>query len=288
MDIYGDIKKGEKGAWISIGAYLVLSSLKLTTGWLFASEALTADGFNNLTDIVASAAVLIGLRISRKPPDQDHPYGHLRAETIAALLASFIMGTVGLQVLIAAVGKLYRGEFTSPDLNAGWVALVAAAVMYGIYTYNVRLARRINNQALLAAAQDNRSDALVSVGAALGIFGSRLGLPWLDGVAAIAVGFIILKTAWEIFTSATHALTDGFDVKQLMSLRTTVEKTEGVKAIKDIRARIHGSTVLVDVIIVVNPAISLVESHEICDTIEQRMKRKHDIINVHVHVEPDE
>ncbi|MCD9023699.1 cation diffusion facilitator family transporter [Cohnella silvisoli] len=288
MDVYGDIKKGEKGAWISIWAYLVLSSLKLTAGWIFASEALTADGFNNVTDIVASVAVLIGLRISRKPPDQDHPYGHLRAETIAALLASFIMGTVGLQVLIAAVRNLWNGEFVSPGLNAGWIALLAAAAMYGIYTYNVRLARRINNQALMAAAKDNRSDALVSLGAAIGIFGSRLGLPWLDGVAAIVVGCIILKTAWEIFTSATLTLTDGFDVKQLMSLRTTVEKTEGVKAIKDIRARIHGSTVLVDVVIVVSPDISLVESHAICDTIEQRMKRKHDIVNVHVHVEPDE
>jgi cation diffusion facilitator family transporter len=288
VDIYGDIKKGEKGAWVSIVAYLVLSALKLTAGWMFASEALTADGLNNVTDIMASLAVLIGLRISRKPPDQNHPYGHLRAETVAALLASFIMGTVGLQVLIAAVRNLWNGEFMSPDLNAGWIALAAAAFMYGIYMYNIRLARRIRNQALMAAAQDNRSDALVSIGAAIGIFGSRLGLPWLDGVAAIAVGCIILKTAWDIFWSATNTLTDGFDVEQLLNLRATVERTEGVKEIKDIRARIHGSMVLVDVIIIVDPVISLVDSHEICNTIEQRMKRKHDIIHVHVHVEPDE
>jgi cation diffusion facilitator family transporter len=288
MDVYGDIKQGEKGAWVSIAAYLVLSSLKLAAGWMFSSEALTADGFNNTTDIVASVAVLIGLRISRKPPDQDHPYGHLRAETIAALIASFIMGTVGLQVLIAAGKNLWKGEFVSPDLNAGWVAIGAAAIMFGIYAYNIRLAKRINNQALLAAAQDNRSDALVSIGAAIGIFGSKLGIPWLDGVAAIAVGLIILRTAWVIFTTSTLALTDGFDVKQLMSLRTTIEQTKGVKAIKDIRARIHGSTVLVDVVVVVNPSISLVESHEISDMIERRMKRKHDIDNVHVHVEPEE
>lgn len=287
MDVYGDIKKGEKGAWISIAAYLVLSALKLTSGWIFASEALTADGFNNTTDIVASLAVLIGLRISRKPPDADHPYGHLRAETIAALLASFIMGTVGLQVLINAVRHLWLRHFVSPDLNAGWISLFCAAAMFVIYAYNIRLARRINNQALLAAAQDNRSDALVSIGAAVGIFTSHLGFPWLDGVAAIAVSLIILKTAWDIFTSATLTLTDGFDVQQLVSLRTTVEKTEGVKAIKDIKARIHGSTVLVDVIIIVSPSISLVESHLICDTIEQRMKWKHDIMNVQVHVEPD-
>ncbi|KIL36481.1 transporter [Cohnella kolymensis] len=286
-DVYEDIKKGEKGAWISIGAYLLLSAMKLGAGWMFASEALTADGFNNVTDIVASLAVLIGLRISRKPPDQEHPYGHLRAETIAALIASFIMASVGLQVLIAAVRNLWQGEFVSPGLEAAWVALAAAAVMLGIYAYNVRLARRIQNQALMAAAKDNRSDAYVSIGAATGIFGSYLGVPWLDAVAAIIVGLIILKTAWEIFTDATRTLTDGFDVQQLVNLRATVERTDGVKAIKDIRARIHGSTVLVDVIIAVDSSMSLMESHEICDIIEQRMIRKHGIRNVHVHVEPD-
>ncbi|MFC5701734.1 cation diffusion facilitator family transporter [Cohnella faecalis] len=287
-DVYGDIQKGERGAWISIGAYLVLSAFKLWAGWRYSSEALTADGFNNLTDIVASVAVLIGLRISRKPPDQDHPYGHLRAETIAALIASFIMATVGIQVLIEAVRSLWQGGVTEPNVSAGWVALIASAAMFLVYAYNVRLARRIRNRALHAAAQDNRSDALVSIGAAAGVFGSRLGLPWLDTVAAIGVGVLILKTAWDIFASATHALTDGFDVKQLMDLRSTVQHTDGVRQIKDIRARIHGSTVLADVIVTVDPNLSLAESHGISDAIEQSMRRKHNIMHVHVHVEPDE
>lgn len=286
MDVYGEIKQGEKGALVSICAYLALSAVKLAAGWAFASEALVADGFNNVTDIVASIAVLVGLRISRKPPDKNHPYGHLRAETIAALLASFIMATVGLQVLINTAKRLWLGELTSPGLAAGWVAVGSAAVMFVIYAYNANLARRIRSQALMAAAQDNRSDALVSVGAALGIFGSRLGMPWLDGVAALAVGGMILHTAWGIFMGATEALTDGFDERQLMSLRDTALRTEGVRDIQDIRARIHGSRVLVDVVITVDPSLSLVESHRICDLIEQRMKRKHDIMNVHVHVEP--
>lgn len=286
MDVYGDIKQGEKGALVSICAYLALSAAKLAAGWAFASEALAADGFNNVTDIVASIAVLVGLRISRKPPDKNHPYGHLRAETIAALLASFIMATVGLQVLIDTGRSLWQGELTSPNLAAGWVAVGSAAAMFVIYSYNVRLARRIRNQALMAAAQDNRSDALVSIGAAVGIFGSRLGMPWLDGIAALAVGGIILRTAWSIFMGATEALTDGFDERQLMSLRDTALRTEGVRDIQDIRARIHGSRVLVDVVVTVDPSLTLVESHRICDLIEQRMKRKHDIMNVHVHVEP--
>lgn len=286
LNQYDEIKQGEKGAWVSIGAYLVLSTLKLVAGYWFVSGALVADGYNNLTDIVASVAVLIGLRISQKPPDKDHPYGHFRAETIAALVASFIMATVGVQVLISAVKSLFAADHHVPNLTSAWIALFAAVVMGGVYIYNRRLALRINNQALLAAAKDNLSDALVSIGAAIGIIGSQFGLPWLDPVAALAVGMIICKTAWEIFYSSTHVLTDGFDENELTTLRSSIAKTKGVKSIKDIKARAHGSQVLIDVIVQVDPGLSLIESHRISDEIENRMSRKHNIMSVHVHVEP--
>lgn len=285
-DIYADMKQGEKGAWISIAAYIALSAFKLAIGLFYQSKALQADGWNNLTDIVASLAVLIGLRISQKPPDHDHPYGHLRAETIAALIASFIMATVGIQVIISTVQSLFHGESTTPNPLTGWVALGCAIVMYTVYVYNKRLADRIRNQALMAAAQDNRSDAFVSIGAAVGIFGAQLGISWLDPLAALTVGFIICKTAWDIFREATHTLTDGFDEAQLDRLRKTVESTEGVRNIKEVKARLHGSLVLVDVVVQVDPKLSLIEGHHICDDIEQRMKRKHNITHVHVHVEP--
>lgn len=283
---YDDIKQGEKGAWVSIAAYIALSALKLGAGYWFVSGALVADGYNNLTDIVASAAVLIGLRISQKPPDMDHPYGHFRAETIAALIASFIMASVGLQVLISAVRSIIAAEHATPNLITAWVALFSAACMGAVYVFNSRLAKRIQNQALMAAAKDNLSDALVSIGAAVGIIGAQFGMPWLDPVAAFAVGLIICKTAWGIFYSSTHALTDGFDEKELKTFRSTIAKTKGVRSIKDIKARVHGSNVLVDVIIQVDPELSLIESHQICDEIERRLGRKHNIMGVHVHVEP--
>lgn len=131
MNAYDRIKQGERGAWISIVAYLVLSSFKIGSGYLFASSALLADGFNNLTDIVASLAVLIGLRISQKPPDSDHAYGHLRAETIAALVASFIMAVVGVQVLVEAVRSFFVGSKEVPDLWSAGVAAISAVAMLG-------------------------------------------------------------------------------------------------------------------------------------------------------------
>ncbi|MFR9710432.1 cation diffusion facilitator family transporter [Paenibacillus sp. MB22_1] len=288
MDIYDDIRKGERGAWVSIAAYLLLSAFKLISGFLFDSSALLADGFNNLTDIVASVAVLIGLKISQKPPDSDHAYGHFRAETIAALVASFIMAMVGIQVIIGAVRSLIEGVHSEPDILSALIAIVCALAMGGVYAYNRRLAKQINNQALMAAAKDNLSDALVSAGAAVGIIGAQFGLPWLDVVAAIAVGLLICKTAWDIFRQSTHNLTDGFDEKELGDLRSTIARTQGVEGIKDLKARVHGNHVLVDVVIEVDPQLTVIESHKISDRVEERMRKKQNVMHVHVHVEPKE
>lgn len=286
MNAYEDIKKGERGAWISIGAYLVLSAFKLFCGFIFNSSALKADGLNNMTDIVASIAVLIGLKISRKPPDSDHAYGHFRAETVAAMVASFIMAMVGIQVLIDAGKGLFEGSREIPNAWSAAVAAISAVVMIFVYLYNRKLAKQIKSQALMAAAKDNLSDALVSVGAGIGILGAQLGLPWLDTVAAFVVGLLICKTAWDIFRESTHSLTDGFNEEELLDLRSTIAKTSGVQGIKDVKARLYGSHVMVDVVVEVDPNLSLVEGHKISDTIEENMRRHHNIMHVHVHVEP--
>ncbi|KPV57128.1 transporter, partial [Paenibacillus sp. A3] len=166
METHDPLKEGEKGAWVSIVAYILLAAFKIGMGYTTGSEALTADGINNSTDIIVSLAVLIGLRISRKPPDRDHPYGHRRAETIASLVASFIMAAAGIQVVLQACKSFFVTDRQAPDLLAAWIALGCAVVMWGVYTYNSRLAKRLNSQSLKAAAYDNRSDALVSIGAA--------------------------------------------------------------------------------------------------------------------------
>ncbi len=286
MDVYKDIKMGERGAWVSIIAYVLLSAVKLVIGYVAFSEALVADGLNNTTDIAASLAVLIGLKISRIPADADHPYGHFRAETIASLLASFIMAAVGIQVLISAGRSLLYGKEASPEMAAGWTALGCAVIMFVVYRYNYRLAGKIGSGALRAAAKDNLSDALVSVGAFVGIIGTRFGFSFLDPVAAFAVGLIICKTAWDIFRDASHSLTDGFDETNLQRYRQTIEAIAGVERISEVRARKHGNSVLVDVTIEVDPELNVVESHSITERIENVMYKEYKIPHVFVHIEP--
>jgi cation diffusion facilitator family transporter len=278
--------RGLRGAWVSIGAYLILSAIKLVIGYLYLSRALMADGINNTTDIIASVAVLIGIRLSHKPADTDHPYGHYRAETIASLITSFIMAVAGIQILYQNVRSIYLGNDSSPDMLTAWVALLCAAVMFSVYKYNEKLANRLNSLALKSAAADNRSDALVSIGAAIGIFGAQLGWRWLDPTAAILVGLIILKTAWDIFRESSHALSDGFDRSELDTIRATILKTSGVKGIKDIKARTYGSKVIVDLTVFVDANLSILQGHRICDDIERSVFKKHNVMNAHIHIEP--
>ncbi|MCD5324920.1 MULTISPECIES: cation diffusion facilitator family transporter [Pontibacillus] len=286
MNEYENLKKGEQGAWISICAYLILSATKLIIASIGQSEALRADGLNNVTDVIASLAVLIGLRISRKPPDKDHHYGHFRAETIGSLIAAFIMMTVGLQVIYETIQQIFAGQEAQPSLLTAWTAAGAAVVMYGVYLYNLRLSKRINSHSLYAAAQDNRSDALVSIGAFIGIIGAQFGAFWLDPVAGFIVGLIICKTAYDIFRDASHTLTDGVNEELLDQVKETLNQDSDVKVVEDVKARLHGNQVLVDATILVDPELSVQQGHDITDRLEDSLADEHGIYHTHIHIEP--
>lgn len=283
-----DVRKtAETGAWTSIFAYGLLTAGKLAVGSYAGSSSLTADGLNNLTDVMASVAILVGLRISGKPRDANHPYGHSRAEAVATLVSSFIMATVGVQVLRTSIVSLVSPDAARvPDIWALWTGLVTAGVMLGVHLYNRGLAKRTNSMAIAALSKDNLADALVSVGVVIGIVGARLGQPWFDPLVALLIGGIICKTALDIFFQASHVVTDGFDPAKLKKYRDTVLGVAGVAAVTDMKARFQGNDVIVEVTVGVHPELNVVDSHEIANEIEYRMKRKHDVKTTLVHVEP--
>ncbi|MEK5184913.1 cation diffusion facilitator family transporter [Solibacillus sp. FSL W7-1324] len=286
MEQYTNLRAGEKGAYLSIIAYIFLSALKLAAGYLGDSEALKADGLNNTTDIIASVAVLIGLRISQRPPDDDHRYGHFRAETIASLVASFIMIYVGIEVLISAAEKIANPIDQDPSILTIIVAVFSAAVMFAVYKYNLNLSKRINSSAVKAAAYDNRSDAFVSIGTAIGISAAILGYPIVDTITAFIIGLIIIKTAIEIFKEAVFSLTDGFDTELISSIEYRVSKIPRVRAVTDVRGRQHGSLILVDITVSVNPHLNVRDSHAITEQIENEVKQLNPYATTLVHIEP--
>lgn len=281
-----NLKKAERGVWISIFAYIFLSVIKLITGNIGNSEALKADGINNLTDVIASVTVLIGLRFAQKPADENHKYGHTRAETIASLIAAIIMFIVGLQVVTEAFKKFFSPTDEMPELFTAFIGLFSAIFMYFIYRYNRKLSMDLESKALYAAAQDNRSDALVSIGAVIGIIGSYLGWWFLDPVIAAIVGIVICHTAWDIFKEAVHELTDGFDAAKLREIEEVIKNTPGVTLVKDLKARASGNITTVDAIVFVKSTLSVHESHLITNRIEQSLQDICNIQRVHIHIEP--
>jgi cation diffusion facilitator family transporter len=293
VELYTNLRAGEKGAWLSIGVYLVLSAVKLIIGYFGKSEALMADGLNNSTDIIASIAVLVGLRISQRPPDENHQYGHLRAETIASLIASFIMMVVGLQVLVDSVFNLWNPHRELPSPLAAYVAIGSAVVMYIVYRYNLNLAKKIGSSAVKAAAYDNRSDALVSIGTAIGIFGAIIGFAIIDTITALIVGIIIIKTGIEIFWESVQTLTDAFDTDEAETLSLLINNVDGVIDLVDFKGRTHGNMMFIEVTVTVNPHLNVWESHQITENIESTniestVKRFKPYCTVVVHIEPHE
>lgn len=286
VELYTNLREGEKGAWVSICIYILLSVFKFSAGILGSSQALKADGLNNFTDIIASVAILIGLRISQKPPDKQHQYGHLRAETIASLVAAFIMAFIGIQVIIQAIQHLTHPVQETPSFITAIVGLISAIIMYIVYKYNLKLATRINSTALKAAAYDNRSDALVSIGATIGIIGAIFGFPILDGITALIVGIIIIYTAYSIFYEAAFTLSDGFNVEEAETLSAIVRLVRGVETLSDFKGRMHGNLMFVDLTVTVNPNLNVVESHRITEEIEHRIMKVKPFSVVLVHIEP--
>lgn len=283
---YMNLKRGERGAIISIVAYLCLSSFKLFVGFSTGSQALRADGLNNTTDIVASLAVLIGLRLSQRPADSDHLYGHWRSETIASMVASFIMMAVGLQVLLDGILSMFQRNEVAPDIIAAWTGLFCAAVMFFVYRYNKNLATKTNSLSVMAAAKDNLSDAWVSIGTSVGIFGSQFNLPWLDILTAISVGILICKTAWDIFRESSYNLSDGFDEKKINTYQKTILSINGVEGVRNIKARNYGNNAVVDLVIIVDHFSALTDAHDVSTEVEQVLIKKYGIYEVNVHVEP--
>ncbi|MEQ6960672.1 cation diffusion facilitator family transporter [Staphylococcus arlettae] len=279
------LETAQKGAFLSLIVYIILSVTKFIVGYLYNSAAVKADSLNNMTDIIVSLAVIIGLKISIKPADQNHPYGHLKSENISSLLVSFIIMFVGIQVIIENVPELFTNEHHTPNIINIYVSVISGLIMLVVFYINQSIANRTKSSSLNSAAKDNLSDALVSLGTAIGLIFTQFGFPVIDTILAIILGLLIIYTGFGIFKESIFTLSDGFNEQELEAYKNYVLEIEDVIEVQNIKGRYHGSSVFVDVTIVVKSDLSLEEAHHICDKVEQHMHNK-GISSVYVHPEP--
>lgn len=281
-----NLKLAQRGAYLSLIVYIILSIVKYVTGFVFNSAAVRADALNNMTDIIVSLAVIIGLKISIKPADRNHPYGHLKSENISSLLVSFVIMFVGIQVVIQNAPRLFKEDDVVPNAITIIVSLISGLIMLIVFAVNQSLAKRTKSSSLNSAAKDNLSDSLVSIGTAIGLIFTQIGFPIVDIILATLLGLLIVYTGFGIFKEAIFMLSDGFNETELEAYRNDILEVNEVQKVKSIKGRYHGSSVFIDVTIVVDANLSLVEAHQICDNVEHHLHKK-GISSVYVHPEPD-
>ena len=286
MTTYENLRAARRGPIVSIAAYVLLTIAKLLAGHFLNSSSLIADGFNNLSDILGNVALLIGLHLASQPADADHRFGHWKIEDLSSLVTSFIMFVVGFQVLIQTVRKVFLREETVVDPLGATVGILSAIVMCGVYFYNKRLAKKLKSSALIAAAKDNLSDAVTSIGTSIAIVAASFNLTIIDYITAIIITFFILKTAYDIFMEATFSLSDGFDERNLKAYEKAILEIPKVTKVKKQRGRSYGSNVYLDIVVEMNPDLSVYESHAITEQIEEVLSKRFSVYDTDVHVEP--
>ncbi|MFC3928785.1 cation diffusion facilitator family transporter [Streptococcus caprae] len=281
-----NLKLAERGPVISIIAYILLALAKLVAGYSLGAQSLIADGFNNFSDIVSNVTLLIGLRLARKPADGDHKFGHWKIEDLASFITSILMFLVGFQVLGQTVQAILTDQQSKLDPIGAVVGVLSALVMFGVYLYNRKLAQTVKSGALIAAAKDNLSDAVTSLGTSMAILASALQFPILDRIMAIIITGFIFKTAYEIFRDSAFSLSDGFDDQHLALYEEAILSIPKITAVKSQRGRTYGSNIYLDLVLEMNPDLSVYESHAITEQVEELLHEQFGIYDIDIHVEP--
>ncbi len=272
-------------------ANLVMSVVKIGVGTIANSQALIADGIHSFSDLLTDILVWVAGRHSTQAPDQEHPYGHARYETLATLVLGIFLIVVALGIGWDAAGRLFApDQLQQPSHWALYVAAGSILVNEWLFWYTLGYSKRVRSNMLRANAWHHRSDAVSSIVVLIGVAGTMVGLPYLDAIAAVLVAFMIAKIAWDLGLEAVQELVDtGLDAERLAQIKETILSVGGVRDVHMLRTRKHGGTASADVHLLVDSKVSVSEGHMISVLVEQRLKHQIDeITDVTVHIDPED
>ena len=286
-----NVKKANRVSVVSIIINIVLSLFKLIVGIFAHSGALISDSIHSASDVLSTFAVIAGVNIAAKDSDKAHQYGHERMENIFSIILAILLFATGIGIGFTAVKVIVVKNFEEIEIP-GVIALVAAfvsiAVKEWMYHYTMHTAKKIKSTALKADAWHHRSDALSSVGSFAGILGARMGLPICDPIASLVICAFIAKAAWDIFYEAVNGLVDhSADDETCTELRRLISEQDGVLCVDDLKTRMFGSKLYVDVEIGADGNQTLRQAHEIAQCVHDIIeKRFENVKHCMVHVNP--
>ena len=275
----------------SIIGNAILVIFKMFAGIVAHSAAMVSDAVHSASDVLSSIIVIVGVKLSGKEADKEHPYGHERLECVAALILAVILAATGAMIGIKAAGSIFdkSGEAAqTPGLLALIAACVSIVTKEGMYRYTMHFARMLDSASLMASAWDHRSDAFSSIGALVGIAGARLGFPILEHIASVVICLFILKAAIDIFREAMDKMLDhsaGDELeKEIAECAAAQDKVMGVDLV---RSREFGSRIYVDIEISADGSMTLNESHEVAQKVHDAIENKFEKVkHIMVHVNP--
>ncbi|MGY3715403.1 cation diffusion facilitator family transporter [Sutcliffiella cohnii] len=293
MDQNERFKKAEFAAMVGIVGNIILAILKAIAGVLGNSRALVADAAHSASDVAGSIAVYVGLKAAKRPPDEDHPYGHGKAENIAAIIVAVLLFFVGVEIGKSSFTAFFE-EIEAPKMIAVYAAIISIIVKEWMFRYKYNLGKKIKSDAIIANAYEHRSDVFSSIAALIGIsgaiIGGMIGLDWLvylDPAAGLFVAALIIKMAWNLGKESIHNTMDHVlhdeDAEHFKQIVVTVP---GVLKIDELHAREHGHYVIVDLKISVDPYITVEEGHKIGKNVKQKLMETQEVQNVFVHINP--
>jgi len=266
----------------------LLAASQIAFGIIGQSQALLADGFHTLSDLLSDFVVLFAVRQSSLAADENHPYGHGRIETLATVMLGFLLVGAGLGIGYRGINSIIDSQQVNPELITLFFAVLAIFAKEFLYHYTIRAAKRIHSSLLESNAWHHRSDALSSIVVLVGISSQLLGIPYMDALAAIVVAIMIIVMGFRLATKAFAELIDtSLDNELVGQVKGLIESNESVREIHSLRSRSMGGLGYVDAEILVNPRLSVSEAHHIAFSLEQAIKTSFpQIIDIGIHVDP--
>ena len=276
---------------ISIILNCLLTLIKFISGVISKSSAMISDSVHSLSDVLSTFVVIIGVKISNKKADSDHPYGHERIECVSAIILSGMLFIVGALIGINGIKNVTNSSnLVMPGVLALIASIISIISKEAMYQYTIRVSKKINSAALKADAWHHRSDALSSIGSFIGILGSRLGFKVFDPLASVIISLCIIKVSIDIFKDAIDKMVDkSCDKEVIDKVISVIEKNESVKNIDDIKTRQFGNKAYVDVEISVDENLLLKDAHKVAEEIHDSVENEINIVkHCMVHVNPYE
>ena len=276
---------------ISIILNCLLTLIKFISGVISKSSAMISDSVHSLSDVLSTFVVIIGVKISNKKADSDHPYGHERIECVSAIILSGMLFIIGALIGINGIKNVTNSSnLVMPGVLALIASIISIISKEAMYQYTIRVSKKINSAALKADAWHHRSDALSSIGSFIGILGSRLGFKIFDPLSSVIISLCIIKVSIDIFKDAIDKMVDkSCDKEVIDKVISVIEKNESVKNIDDIKTRQFGNKAYVDVEISVDENLLLKDAHKVAEEIHNSVENEINIVkHCMVHVNPYE